>query len=87
MVGSAFGGVDFLEAQQVRMKKRHDLSVSPFLVPGLLINQAAGQISQHMRLYGPSAAPTNACAIRRIPAIPSPQAAIGAKRTRMMIPL
>ena len=60
--GSAFGGVDFLEAQQARMRKRQDLSVSPFLVPGLLINQAAGQISQHLRLYGPSMAPTNACA-------------------------
>jgi 3-oxoacyl-[acyl-carrier-protein] synthase II len=61
-VGSAFGGVDFLEAQQARMRKRDDLSVSPFLVPGLLINQAAGQISQHLGLYGPSMAPTNACA-------------------------
>ena len=62
MVGSAFGGVDFLEAQQARMRRRQDLSVSPFLVPGLLINQAAGQISQHFRLHGPSAAPSNACA-------------------------
>jgi 3-oxoacyl-[acyl-carrier-protein] synthase II len=62
VVGSAFGGVDFLEAQQARMRKRQDLSVSPFLVPGLLINQAAGQISQHLKLFGPSVAPTNACA-------------------------
>jgi 3-oxoacyl-[acyl-carrier-protein] synthase II len=62
VVGSAFGGVDFLETQQDRMRRRKDLSVSPFLVPGLLINQAAGQISQHLRLHGPSAAPTNACA-------------------------
>lgn len=62
VVGSAFGGVDFLEAQQARMRKRQDLSISPFLVPGLLINQAAGQISQHLRLFGPSVAPTNACA-------------------------
>ncbi len=62
VVGSAFGGVDFLEAQQARMRRRQDLSVSPFLVPGLLINQAAGQIAQHLRLFGPSAAPSNACA-------------------------
>ena len=62
VVGSAVGGVDFLEAQQARMRKRQDLSVSPFLMPGLLINQAAGQIAQHLRLYGPSAAPSNACA-------------------------
>jgi 3-oxoacyl-[acyl-carrier-protein] synthase II len=61
-VGSAFGGMDFLEAQQARMRKRQDLSVSPFLVPGLLINQAAGQIAEHLGLHGPSVAPTNACA-------------------------
>jgi 3-oxoacyl-[acyl-carrier-protein] synthase II len=62
VVGSGFGGIDFLEAQQARMRKRHDLSVSPFLAPGLLINQAVGQISQHLGLYGPSVAPSNACA-------------------------
>jgi 3-oxoacyl-[acyl-carrier-protein] synthase II len=62
VVGSAFGGVDFLESQQARMRKRQDLSVSPFLVPGLLINQAAGQISQQLGLYGPGVAPSNACA-------------------------
>ncbi|WP_337175911.1 beta-ketoacyl-[acyl-carrier-protein] synthase family protein [Paludisphaera sp.] len=61
-VGSAFGGVDFLEAQQARMRKRGDRSVSPFLVPGLLINQAGGQISQALKLYGPGFAPANACA-------------------------
>lgn len=62
VVGSAFGGVDFLEAQQARMARRGDMAVSPFLVPGLLINQAAGQISQHLGLYGPGVAPSNACA-------------------------
>lgn len=61
-VGSAFGGMDFLEAQQGRMRKRQDLSVSPFLVPGLLINQAGGQVSQALKLYGPGVAPANACA-------------------------
>ena len=62
VVGSAFGGMDFLESQQSRMRRRRDLAVSPFLVPGLLVNQAAGQICQHLRLYGPSVAPSNACA-------------------------
>ena len=62
VVGSAFGGIDFLEAQQARMRRRHDLSVSPFLAPALLINQAVGQIAQQLGLYGPSVAPSNACA-------------------------
>ncbi|MFO0890178.1 MAG: beta-ketoacyl-[acyl-carrier-protein] synthase family protein [Isosphaeraceae bacterium] len=62
VVGSAFGGMDFLEAQQARMRRRQDLSVSPFLMPGVLINQAAGQIAEHLKLHGPGLAPSNACA-------------------------
>ena len=61
-MGSAFGGLDLLEAEQDRMIKRRSLAVSPYLVPAMIINQAAGQIAQHLRLYGPSAAPANACA-------------------------
>lgn len=61
-VGSAFGGVDFMETQQARMGRRQDLSVSPFMVPGLVINQAAGLICQRLKLYGPGIAPANACA-------------------------
>jgi 3-oxoacyl-[acyl-carrier-protein] synthase II len=62
VVGSAFGGVDMLESVQARMARRESLSVSPYLVPGLIINMAAGQISQHLGLHGPSVAPSNACA-------------------------
>ncbi len=61
-VGSAFGGVDLLHAEQVKAASRRTLAASPYLVPGLIINQAAGQISQHLGLYGPSLAPANACA-------------------------
>ncbi|WP_435018986.1 beta-ketoacyl-[acyl-carrier-protein] synthase family protein [Tundrisphaera sp. TA3] len=62
VVGSAFGGLDLLEAEQVKSSKRKNLAASPYLVPGLLINQAAGQVAQHLGLYGPSMAPANACA-------------------------
>jgi len=62
VVGSAFGGLDLLEAEQARAPRRLGRAVSPYLIPGMVINQAAGQIAQHMRLYGPSAAPANACA-------------------------
>jgi 3-oxoacyl-[acyl-carrier-protein] synthase II len=62
VMGSAFGGLDLLEAEQARMIKRRSPAISPYLIPGMLINQAAGQISQHLRLLGPSAAPANACA-------------------------
>ena len=61
-IGSAFGGVDLLEAERVKSSRRKGLSASPYLVPGLLINQVAGQVAQHLGLYGPSVAPANACA-------------------------
>ncbi len=62
VVGSAFGGVDLLDAEQARMSRRKSLAASPYLVPGLIVNQAGGQIAQHLGLYGPSVAPANACA-------------------------
>lgn len=61
-VGSAFGGVDLLNAETERSHTRKSLAVSPYLIPGLVINQAAGQIAQQMDLHGPSLAPANACA-------------------------
>ena len=62
VVGSAFGGFDLHEAEQAKSSRRKSLAASPYLVPGLLINQAPGQISQHLGLHGPSVAPANACA-------------------------
>ena len=62
VVGSALGGLDLLDAEQTRMNQRRNLATSPFLVPGLIINQAAGQVAQHLGLHGPSVAPANACA-------------------------
>jgi 3-oxoacyl-[acyl-carrier-protein] synthase II len=62
VIGSAFGGLDLLEAEQARMIKRRNPAISPYLVPAMIINQAAGQVAQQLRLYGPSAAPANACA-------------------------
>ncbi len=62
VMGSAFGGLDLLEAEQARMARRRSPAISPYLVPAMIINQAAGQIAQHLGLYGPSASPANACA-------------------------
>jgi 3-oxoacyl-[acyl-carrier-protein] synthase II len=62
VVGSAFGGLDLLEAEQAAAARRKNLATSPYLVPGLIVNQAAGQIAEHLRLLGPNLAPANACA-------------------------
>ena len=62
VIGSAFGGHDLLEAEQQRSMKRKSLAISPYLIPSLVINQAAGQVAQLFQLHGPSVAPANACA-------------------------
>lgn len=62
VIGSAFGGLDLLDAEQAAASRRKSLATSPYLVPGLIINQAAGQVSEHLGLHGPSLAPANACA-------------------------
>ncbi|WP_422926430.1 beta-ketoacyl-[acyl-carrier-protein] synthase family protein [Singulisphaera sp. PoT] len=62
LVGSALGGLDLLDTEQAQMMNRKNRAISPFVIPGLIINQCAGQISQHLGLYGPSVAPANACA-------------------------
>jgi 3-oxoacyl-[acyl-carrier-protein] synthase II len=61
-VGSAMGGLDFYDAENARAAGRKGLAFSPYLVPGLIINMPAGQIAQHLGLFGPSLAPANACA-------------------------
>jgi 3-oxoacyl-[acyl-carrier-protein] synthase II len=62
VVGSAFGGLDLLEAEQAAASRRKSLATSPYLIPGLIINQAAGQVAEHLGFRGPSVAPANACA-------------------------
>jgi 3-oxoacyl-[acyl-carrier-protein] synthase II len=61
-IGSAFGGLDLLAAETARSAQRKGLATSPYLIPGMIINQSAGQVAQHLKLYGPSIAPANACA-------------------------
>ncbi len=62
VIGSALGGIDLLEHEQARMAQRRSLATSPYLIPGLIVNQGAGQVAQHLGLHGPSVAPANACA-------------------------
>ena len=61
VVGSAMGGLDLYDAENARAAKRKSLATSPYLIPGMIINQSAGQIAQHLHLRGPSIAPANAC--------------------------
>src|SRR4051794_25774978 len=62
VVGSALGGMDLLDSEQAKMAHRRNLATSPYLIPGLIVNQGAGQIAQHLGLHGPGVSPANACA-------------------------
>ena len=62
VVGSALGGLDLLEAEASRQPRRRGHATDPYLIPGLIINQQAGQVAQQLGFRGPSLAPANACA-------------------------
>jgi 3-oxoacyl-[acyl-carrier-protein] synthase II len=62
VVGSGLGGLDLYHAESRRAAGRKTLATGPYLVPGLIANQAAGQVAQQLGLHGPSLSPANACA-------------------------
>ena len=62
IVGSGIGGLKELEEQHTRLLEKGPMRVSPFMVPKLMINAAAGQISILYGIKGPNAGVANACA-------------------------
>jgi len=62
IVGSGIGGLQELEDQHCRMLEKGPSRVSPFTVPKLMANAAAGNISIVWGLRGPNSAVVTACA-------------------------
>ncbi|GIW87319.1 MAG: 3-oxoacyl-[acyl-carrier-protein] synthase 2 [Isosphaeraceae bacterium] len=62
VLGSAFGGLDHLDAEIDAMARRKSLATSPYLIPGMIVNQLPGQVAERLDLHGPMVAPANACA-------------------------
>ena len=62
IVGSGIGGLAEFEEQHQRLLEKGPSRVSPFMVPKLMINAAAGQISIRYAIKGPNAGIANACA-------------------------
>src|SRR5688500_3401285 len=62
MIGSGIGGIETLEEQNKILIDRGVMRVSPFTVPRLMVNAAAGNVSILFGLQGPNSAVATACA-------------------------
>ena len=61
LFGSGIGGIDGIVDAGITLKERGPRRISPFFIPGRLINLAAGQISIKHGLKGPNHAVVTAC--------------------------
>ena len=62
ILGSGIGGLNEIETQNTRLLEKGPDKVSAFTIPKLMVNAAAGHVSIHFGLHGPSAAVATACA-------------------------
>ncbi|MCU1230104.1 MAG: beta-ketoacyl-acyl carrier protein synthase [Acidobacteria bacterium] len=62
IIGSGIGGLPLIEEMHQKMLERGPSRISPFFIPGLIVNLAAGQVSIRFQAKGPSSAPATACA-------------------------
>jgi len=62
IVGSGIGGLGTMEEQVALLNERGPSRISPFLVPMMIVDLAAGQISIKYNLKGVNYAPVSACA-------------------------
>ncbi|MSR30119.1 MAG: beta-ketoacyl-[acyl-carrier-protein] synthase II [Gemmataceae bacterium] len=60
--GSGIGGINEFEEQHIRQLQKGADRISPFVIPKMIANAAAGNISIHFGLMGPNTAVSTACA-------------------------
>jgi len=61
VIGSGIGGLETLEEQHTRFMEKGPGQISPFLIPKLMGNAAAGMVSIRFGLKGPSYDAVSAC--------------------------
>ncbi len=61
MIGSGIGGLQSIAETAVLLKERGPRRVSPFFIPGALINLVSGQVSIRFGFKGPNHAVVTAC--------------------------
>lgn len=61
MIGAGIGGVEGIADTAITLKERGPRRVSPFFIPGRIINLASGYVSIEHGLKGPNSAVVTAC--------------------------
>ncbi|HKH43812.1 MAG TPA: beta-ketoacyl-ACP synthase II [Thermoanaerobaculia bacterium] len=61
VIGSGIGGLPLIEATHKVLLERGPDRVSPFFIPGQIVNMAAGQVSIRWGARGPNTSPATAC--------------------------
>jgi 3-oxoacyl-[acyl-carrier-protein] synthase II len=61
LIGSGIGGLPLIEHMAETLREKGPGRVSPFFIPGLIVNMAAGQVSIRYGARGPNSAPCTAC--------------------------
>ncbi len=62
IIGSGIGGLPLIEETHSKLMERGPSRISPFFIPGLIVNLAGGHVSIRFGAKGPSSAPATACA-------------------------
>ncbi|MFH1782925.1 MAG: beta-ketoacyl-ACP synthase II [Candidatus Omnitrophota bacterium] len=62
LVGSGIGSLGIIESQHKVILEKGPSRITPFLIPMLIVNMAAGHISIMFRVKGPNSCTTTACA-------------------------
>jgi len=61
VIGSGIGGFPIIERTHSTLIEKGPSRVSPFFIPGVIVNLAAGQVSIRTGARGPNTAPCTAC--------------------------
>lgn len=62
VIGSGIGGLPWIERTVLELKERGHKKVSPFFIPGVIVNLASGQVAIAFGAKGPNSALCTACA-------------------------
>ena len=60
-IGSGIGGLDTIEKNALTLDKRGPRKISPFFVPGAIVNMVSGLVSIEYGLHGPNLSIVTAC--------------------------